>query len=263
MARVGILGLGAVGTAVCSGMGRYHSTGTYDSDGRGSLTDILNTAAVFICVPTNGLEGGSLDLSAVESASSKLYEVDYRGLVIVKSTLHPGSMEVLTKRYRNLRLVYMPEFLRERDAAAWFLEPDRIVVSGLDSDVDEALDLFKWVPEYVPRLRMTHGEAEIAKLAHNAYIATKVTFTCEIERICELNAVDVSKVMEVVWRDKRVGNSAHLSPGLGGFGGKCVPKDTRSLRQIDSQPDDQSLLAFILRYGTDEAVRSRRKVVLE
>ena len=130
-------------------------------------------------------------------------------------------------------MVYMPEFLREKDAIEWFQNPDRLVAGGSPEDIDEALSCFDWVPDSVPRLVMTFLEAEIGKLAHNAFIATKVTFTCEVERLCRTFDANPNTVMQVVSSDRRVQNPAHLTPGLGGFDGKCVPKDTQALKSLD------------------------------
>ncbi len=257
MTRVGIIGVGAVGTAVLLGMEPYHEVLGYDIDGRGSFKDILDTNAVLICVATDGLSPGELDMSAIEETVRRLDETDYSGLVIVKSTLQPGTMEKLENIYPALRICYMPEFLRERDANEWFASPDRLVVSGPPEVVAEALKLFEWIPAAVPRLPMTHLEAELGKLAHNAFIATKVTFTCEIERISLHHSADPQKVMEVVWKDRRICNPAHLTPGLGGFDGKCVPKDTRALSSAD--PNEDGLLAQVLRLGSAEAVETRMR----
>lgn len=258
--KVGVVGLGSVGYAVFKVMSQYHMVVGYDVDGRGAIEDVLDTEATLVCVPTNGTNNGELDMSAVDVVCNEFTERGYQGIVVMKSTLHPGTMDRLEYDYPNLKLVYMPEFLREKDAEEWFQVPDRLVASGQDRYVSGVLELFSWVPQEIPRLEMSHIEAEIAKLAHNAYIATKVTFTCEIERICESKDANPFKVMEVIWNDRRVGNPAHLTPGLGGFDGKCVPKDTRSLRQLDENENDVSLLAFVLANGTKERVDVRRKI---
>lgn len=257
--KVGVVGLGSVGSAVFEVMSQYHEMVGYDVDGRGSIEDLLNTEANLVCVPTNATDTGELDMSAVDAVCNEFSRNRYQGIIVMKSTLHPGTMERLECHYTNLKLVYMPEFLREKDAKEWFQSPDRLVASGVAQYVSAALELFSWVPENIPRLRMSHTEAEIAKLAHNAYIATKVTFTCEIERICEAKNADPLMVMEVVWSDRRVQNPAHLTPGLGGFGGKCVPKDTLSLRQLDGKENDESLLAFVLANGAKQQVEKRRR----
>jgi UDPglucose 6-dehydrogenase len=164
-------------------------------------------------------------------------------------------MDNIESEFPRLRLTYMPEFLREKDAVEWFADPDRIVISGENDDMEIALSCFDWVPESIPRLRMKHLEAELGKLAHNAYIATKVTFTCEIERIATEFGVDPYPIMESVWTDRRVRNSAHLTPGLGGFDGKCVPKDTAALSSVDKDPN--SVLKILEERGSKKAVERR------
>lgn len=255
MARIGVVGLGAVGSAVKAGMEEYHQVSGYDIDGRGSFDETLHSDAILVCVPTDGLHDGRLDMSAICTTVERLGKVLYPGLLIIKSTLQPGTMDSMENEHPNLRLCYMPEFLREKDAYEWFANPDRLVVSGSQDDVAVALKLFDWVPENVPRLIMSHLEAELGKLAHNAYIATKVTFTCEIERMCEQAGADPENVMAVVWNDRRIANPSHLTPSLGGFDGKCVPKDTQALQSIDT--DNDSLISHVLRLGNAKAVKER------
>lgn len=250
--KIGIVGLGAVGTAVFEGMQSYHEVYGYDVDGRGSWEEILRTDVVFICVPTNGLSNGKLSSEIVEEIIARLSDSDFLGLTIIKSTLQPGTMTYLHSSYPHIRIVYMPEFLREKDALEWFQNPDRLVAGGSFDDVDEAWSCFDWVPESVPRLAMTFLEAEIGKLAHNSFIATKVTFTCEVERLCRTFDANPNAVMEVVWSDRRVQNSAHLTPGIGGFDGKCVPKDTQALRSLDV---DTPLLDTVCETGSHDVVR--------
>ena len=177
--------------------------------------------------------------------------------MIIKSTLQPGTMDTINKQYPSLRAAYAPEFLREKDALEWFESPDRLVYSCSSEDETMLLEYFAWIDEDIPRIRMLHLEAELGKLAHNAYIATKVSFTVEIERLADLLGVDPEPVMETVWRDRRVMNPAHLTPRLGGFAGKCVPKDTAALARLD--PDSESLLHSLSKRGSDEMYRKRMK----
>ena len=100
---------------------------------------------------------------------------------------------------------------------------------------------------------MSNKEAELGKLVHNAYIATKVTFTCEIERLCKLSNIN-EKCNGSCVRDRRVNNSSHHS-GKGGFGGKCVPKDTQALAKLD--PDVDSLLHILHNRGGEKSVHER------
>jgi len=231
-ARVGIVGLGAVGSAVEHAMSFFHSCAGYDIKGIGSWNEILKTSAVFVCVQTPEGADGRLDCSAVESVLSRLDGDGYPGICVIKSTVGIGFTDSVVRRFPQLRIVYNPEFIREKSNFTWFVNPDRIVISGNESDFDEVLQLFTWVDglnESVPVLTMSHRDAEIGKLAHNAYIATKVSFTNEMDQICREHGADPDHVMSVIHADRRVKTSEHLRPGLGAYGGKCVPKDTREL----------------------------------
>ena len=253
--KIGIIGLGSVGKAAYSTMREYHEVTGYDIDGRGNWNDILETDVVLVCVSTNGSEKGFLDMTNIHSVVQRLNDSSYNGLVVLKSTLQPRTTDGLKEKFPKVRLSYVPEFLREKDAEEWFRNPDRIVYSCRDQDEATLLQSFDWVNHIVPRIRMSNLEAEFGKLAHNSYIATKVTFTCEVERLCRINSIDASKVMEVVWRDRRVDNPSHLTPYLGGFGGKCVPKDTLALAMED--PDERSILHCLHERGEIATVKER------
>ncbi len=226
--KIGVIGLGAVGRATKHAMGFWYDCVGYDIIGNHDWNEILDAQMVLICVSTPENGNGRLDCSNVDDVLNKLSEDSYQGLVIIKSTIGVGYMEKADAEFPNLRLVYMPEFLRERSNFTWFVCPDRLVVSGKDEDVKEALSYFNWV-EDAEILIMDYRSAEIGKLAHNAYIATKVSFTNEIENICRETGGNPESVMSVIWADRRVKSREHLKPYLGPYNGKCVPKDTREL----------------------------------
>jgi UDPglucose 6-dehydrogenase len=226
---VGVIGLGSVGRSVKYAFSSYYPTCGYDILGSYSWEVILESSMLFICVPTPEGPDGRLDCSIVANVLEKLSRDGYNGIIVIKSTVGVGFMDTSLQQYPELRIVYMPEFLREKDCLSWFIAPDRLVISGNRDDIEETLEYFDWVDEDIPRLRMSNREAEIAKLAHNAFIAVKVSFTNEIETICRDNHADPEKVMSVIWADRRVKSKEHLKPNLGPYGGKCVPKDTREL----------------------------------
>lgn len=227
--KVGVIGIGAVGTAVLQGMRPWFNCCGYDIEGDYDWDRILDTDMVMVCVSTPENGGGRIDCSNVMDVLSRLSNDKYRGLIVIKSTVGVRFLKRAENAFPLLRLVYMPEFLRERSAFQWFVNPDRLVFSGAASECEEALSFFYWVDEDAPRLIMDHQTAEIAKLAHNAFIATKVSFTNEIKNICEELGADPFGVMSVIWADRRVKSREHLRPCMGPYGGKCVPKDTREL----------------------------------
>jgi nucleotide sugar dehydrogenase len=253
--NISIIGLGSVGNAAFTVLQEHHSVTGYDIDGRGSWEDVISSEATLVCVSTDAGDNNRLDMSNINSVAKRLSDDTYQGVMIVKSTLQPGTMDSIAKRHPNLNISYVPEFLREKDAIEWFANPDRIVYSADQQSEQSAISCFGWVPASVPRLKMAHLEAEFAKLAHNAYIATKVTFTCEIERIAKSRGIDPHAIMEAVWTDRRINNPAHLTPGLGGYSGKCVPKDTAALASEDL--DLESLLHHLEKRGGAEAASKR------
>jgi UDPglucose 6-dehydrogenase len=254
MKKISVIGLGSVGTSVLNGMSKYHSTIGYDIDGRGDWQDIVNSEFTFICVPTNANRDDSLDMSLVHEVVDRLDKDNFKGTIVIKSTLYPYTMSLLQKEFQMLKLCYMPEYLREKDAQEWFDNPDRLVITEPKQISDPVLELFNWVEGSVPRITMRCLDAEIAKLAHNAYIATKVTFTCEVERLCILHDANAHNVMRSIWVDRRINNKSHLVPGLGGFDGKCVPKDTHALAKFDS--DHESLFNTLKQRGSAEFVNN-------
>lgn len=228
MRTVGVVGLGAVGWAVVHGLSRYYRCSGFDIVGDYDWSPIPQSNIVFLCLPTPPTVEGRLDGTAVLDVLSRLSKEAYDGPVVVKSTIRVGFMEGATGDFPNLRLVYMPEFLRERSRYTWFLHPDRLVISGRAEDIDETLQYFSWASG-ATLIRTDYRTAEVGKLAHNAFIATKVTFTNEIEKVSLQLGADPHEVMAIVSADRRVLSDAHLRVGRGPYGGKCVPKDTEEL----------------------------------
>jgi UDPglucose 6-dehydrogenase len=250
--RLGVIGLGNVGNALRHTLSFYYDTVGYDIRKDFPWEAILETDVVFVCVPTPSGLDGRLDCDSVREVLGRLAANEYRGLVAVRSTVRVGFMGEATRTFPGLRLVYFPEFLRERSRLQWSVCPDRLVVGGDPDDCERILSYFDWVEE-ATRLQMTYLDAEVGKLAHNAFIATKVSFTNEIERICREQGADPEEVMSVVAADRRVGSKEHLRPGLGPYEGSCVPKDTRELRLAASRP---VLLAAV--EVVNEDVRARQ-----
>jgi len=203
----------------------------YDICGHHRWEDILPCSVLFICVPTPQGKDGHLDCSIVESTLERLEGSRYEGIVVVKSTLRVGFTDSAVKSHPTLKIVYNPEFLRENNLFSWGEKPDRFVIAGKDGEVNEILRLIN--PENnVPVLRMNYLEAEMGKLAHNAFIAVKVSFTNAVELTAKSCGANPSKVMSVIWADRRVKDKAHLVPGLGGYDGKCIPKDSSELNMF-------------------------------
>lgn len=249
-----VVGLGKVGSVLRTVLGHFYPVSGFDIQTDSHWEPVLQAAAVFVCVQTPGGGDGRLDCSHVTDVLERLSQDGYHGVVAVRSTVSVGYMDEVCRRFPGLRLVYFPEFLRERSRLSWATNPDRLVIAGPTDAVDLILGLFDWV-EDAPRMRLkTYRAAEIGKLAHNAYIATKVSFTNEIERISKEQGADPEEVMSVVSADRRVASREHLRPGLGPYEGSCVPKDTRELLSVAASP---VLLAAVEEVNRQASARFR------
>jgi len=230
--RIGVIGLGSVGDSLKHTLEVFFKKIIgYDIKGKYDWQPILTCLIVFICVPTRGGVDGRLDCRIVEDVLSRLESDGYKGTVAIKSTLRIGFMAEAILCHPNLRLVYNPEFLREKDALEWTRNPDRIVVAGEPKDTEIVLSVFSWAKK-AKRIRTDCLSAEVGKLAHNQFIAAKVSFTNETERICEELCANAKDVMTIITADRRVKSKEHLRPFKGPYGGKCVPKDTKELMTV-------------------------------
>jgi UDPglucose 6-dehydrogenase len=189
-----------------------------------------------ICVDTPPLEGGEPDLRQLMAAGEFAARVTGRGgVVVTRSTVPPGTGDRLEAALRaagrgDLRVVHVPEFLREGRAWEDFREPDRVVIGANDDRAGErAARLFDGLD--APVLRMDRVTAELAKYAANAFLATSVSFANEMADLSAALGADPERLFEVLKADRRIGQRAYLVPGLG-FGGHCLPKDAAALEYV-------------------------------
>jgi UDPglucose 6-dehydrogenase len=226
--KIGVLGLGVVGNTILTVMKFYHhNVRGYDkykpSD---SFESVCDTDLVFVAVPTNEKDG-RLDCSIVRHTLDQLEKNSYRGVICIKSTIAVGFLDEVRKSNPNLRIVYMPEFLHEKNSLTEFASPDYIVMSGKEEDINILRKAFFWVNDN-KFFHVDDRTAEVTKLVVNAFAATKISFANEIGRICKEVGADAETVMAVLRRDKRCGEE-YTDPTRGPYGGKCLPKDTREL----------------------------------
>ncbi|MGD0393762.1 MAG: UDP-glucose/GDP-mannose dehydrogenase family protein [Acidimicrobiales bacterium] len=184
---------------------------------------------VFLCVPTPQGDDGSADLSYVEAVAEEIGPKLVPGTIIVnKSTVPVGSTLVVERVLdrHDITVVSNPEFLREGTAVADSLHPERIVVGADDQSAAAKVgDLFAGT--HAPLLITDAATAETIKYASNAFLATKLSFVNAVAGLCEAVGADVRDVILGLGYDKRIGFE-YLRPGPG-WGGSCLPKDTRAL----------------------------------
>ncbi len=229
---------------------------------------LAEAEAVFICVGRPVGASGDLSLTAVEAVARDIARRAPEGIVVVvKSTVPPGTCERVERVIRLERpgfrshVVSSPEFLREGFAIEDTLGPDRLVIGASDP---AAFELVRRI--YAPMLaegclliETDRRTAELAKLASNAFLATKVSFANAIGRLCELTDADVSGVTEIMGADPRIGRS-FLRAGIG-FGGYCLPKDVDSLRRLAERHGYRfDLLAEVARVNGDAVTLAAAKV---
>jgi UDPglucose 6-dehydrogenase len=191
---------------------------------------------VYICVDTPPTASGDADLSRVWSVLDVLEGASHLAAVVVKSTVPVGTgarVRVAMDKagLGNVGYASNPEFTAEGRAVRDFLHPDRIVVG---SDEPDTADLIAQVHDGVdgPVVKMDVASAEMVKLAANALLATKISFTNEIATVCEATGADIEQVVHAIGLDHRLGPH-FMRAGLG-WGGSCFPKDSRALRAMAS-----------------------------
>jgi UDPglucose 6-dehydrogenase len=201
----------------------------------GAAAAVEGAEFVFLCVPTPQGDDGSADLSYVEAVAKEIGPLLAPGTIIVnKSTVPVGSTLVVERVLgrSDVSVVSNPEFLREGTAVPDSLHPERIVVGADDQAAAAKVgDLFSGT--HAPLLITDAATAETIKYASNAFLATKLSFVNAVAGLCEAVGADVRDVILGLGYDKRIGFE-YLRPGPG-WGGSCLPKDTRALVHIAEQ----------------------------
>ncbi len=240
--------------------GRYHATDNYDEA-------ILNSQITFICVGTPSNHDGSINLDYVKSAAKNvgkvLEEKDRFHVVVVKSTVVPGTTEDVIKpileqnsnkeAFYDFGLAVNPEFLREGSAVDDFFNPDRIVVGVKDENSKNILNKL-YSSFNCPKLFVDLKTAEMIKYASNAFLATKISFANEIGNICKKLGIDTYEVFRGVGLDHRI-NPSFFRAGIG-FGGSCFPKDIRALiSKAEELGENPEILKSVMRLNEEQPLR--------
>lgn len=205
--------------------GNLHFTTSYQ-------TAINQAEIVIIAVGTPSAPDETADLRyVIASAKALAPHLQEQAIVVIKSTVPPGTLETVIGEIRALSSTQfygasLPEFLREGSAVHDTLHPDRIVIGADEDFVFEKLSQLHQ-PLNAPIVRCSVASAQMAKYTANAYLATRITFINEIANLCEKNGADINQVIEAIGYDQRIGQH-YWYPGLG-YGGSCFPKDVKEL----------------------------------
>ena len=246
--KIGIVGKGFVGSAVQFGfspnVGCDAEVRVYDIDPNKSTHSLEETVHesdfIFLSVPTPSNEDGSINIDIVDSTLNDISELsnDYNWVndhvVLLRSTVIPGTTAKLQKKYSDLNIVFNPEFLTERSAKFDFINQSRFILGGSsDYYVDKVGELFKWrFGESVSILETNYETAEMIKYMNNCFFSTKISFMNEMYQISKKSNVNWEQAVSGFVTDGRIGHS-HLNvpghDGKFGFGGSCFPKDVRAM----------------------------------
>lgn len=253
--KVGIIGYGVVGKTLDYGFTRLgHEIVVYSKDQRGSdIENVIKTEIVFICVPTPQRADGSCDTGIVENVVQRLYSLNYRGLVVIKSTVPPGTTDKLKGYYPFTRIAFCPEFLREKSTYSDFVEHHDVCIIGAHH-VDHA-ELIKDVHDPLPKSYAVVSpiEAEFAKYFSNVYNATRIIFANQFFEVCKAAGVDYKAVKDAISQRSNVGSHyLDCNDNFRGYGGACLPKDiaafTSYAESLNANPE---LFRLVMKLNND------------
>ena len=245
--KIGIVGNGFVGSAVQYGfspnVGVDAEVRVYDVNPNKSthtLEETVNESDfIFLSVPTPSNKNGSINIDILDNALNDINEVSERdNIVLIRSTIVPGTTRELQSKYHQLNLLFNPEFLTERSAKFDFINQSRFIVGSSGQALnmmcaERFTDLIRdRFGDCVAVLETNYETAEMIKYMSNCFFATKVSFMNEMYQIAEKSNVNWDDAVAGFVADGRIGHS-HLGvpgpDGKFGFGGSCFPKDIQAM----------------------------------
>ena len=231
MKKVGVIGGGFVGSAIVSGFGLHSEMKVFDKDPRKSthtLEEVVNDSEfIFVCVPTPmcNATGGEIDTTIIEEVFSDVksnIKTDMNPILIIKSTVTPGTIEKLQDKYPSLNIIHSPEFLTERAANLDFINASRIVLGGNRNLTDRVERLFRDRFPYKKIIQTDVTTAQFIKYMANCFFAVKVSFMNEMKQGADSLGVNWHDAMHGFVTDGRIGNSHMQVPGPDGrYGFGC------------------------------------------
>lgn len=232
--RIGIIGYGIVGQAVAYGFSRQEIH-IYDKFKPSESIDtvVANSDYIFICLPTPfKKDKQEIDLSIINQSLREITQLtdNTDKIIIIKSTVIPGTTLNYVQKYPKSLFCFNPEFLTERSFLQDFIKTDRIIIGTSNDLVFRKISaIYQSIMPNTPIFQTDPTTAEMVKYMANAFLATKVIFANEMYDLCQIIGISYEEVKRMVVADHRIGGSHLEVTTLRGFGGKCFPKDLIAL----------------------------------
>ena len=241
--KIGIIGKGFVGSAVEYGFScnpKYKAIiKIYDKNPTRSLHSLDETVnesdVIFLSLPTPANLDGTINLDIIENSLEEISICNKKNdnIILIRSTIIPGTCKIFTKKFKNLNIVFNPEFLTEKNANDDFLNQARIIIGGDKILTKKVANIYKWrFGKSINIIETNFETAELIKYMSNCFLATKVSFMNEMKILSDKLGAEWDQTVKGFIADPRIGDSHTNVPGLDGklgFGGSCFPKDLQAI----------------------------------